>query len=82
LLVSWNAQGRLHRPAPAVYVVAGSETTWKQQVSIATASSDGWASHRTAADLWGLDDFERSNIEVLRHHGEWRRRTAWTVHVT
>lgn len=57
--------GRLERRATEVYAVSGSPSTWHQRAMVATASSSGWASHRTAAALWGLDGFTRRQIEVL-----------------
>jgi very-short-patch-repair endonuclease len=81
-LVNWQRSGRLVRPAPNVYVVAGSPPTWRQRVRVAACSTDGWASHRTAAALWGLDGFPPGKIEVLVPYGRRRRRGDWVVHET
>ena len=79
-IATWCRRGRLLRPAPNVYVIAGSPETWDQRVRIATASTSGWASHRTAAALWELDGFPRRDVEVVVPYGLRRRRHAWTVH--
>lgn len=81
-LSRWHKMGRLLHPADGVYVVAGTPETWHQRVAVATASTAGWASHRTAAALWGLREFERRQIEVLRQHGQARARSDWMVHET
>jgi very-short-patch-repair endonuclease len=81
-LTSWVEQGRLLRPAPNVLVIAGSAATWRQRASVAALSGGGFASHRTAATLWGLDGFEPRQIEVLTLHGLRRRRAGWVVHET
>jgi hypothetical protein len=79
-LHGWVQRGRLVRPAPEAYVVAGTPPTWHQRVAVATASGEAWASHRTAAALWGLDGFAPAIVEVLTHHGRRRHRTAWVAH--
>jgi hypothetical protein len=79
-ITSWTAAGRLVHAAPNVYVVAGAPTTWRQRLSVAAGSSGGWASHRAAAALWGLDGFSPRQIEVLVPYGLRRRRTEWIVH--
>ncbi|HET6834308.1 MAG TPA: hypothetical protein VFH30_10590 [Acidimicrobiales bacterium] len=81
-VTSWVEAGRLLRPAPGVLVVAGAPEAWRQRVAIAAASGAGWASHRTAATLWGLDGFPPRQIEVLTLHGRRHKRTAWIVHET
>lgn len=81
-VTSWVEAGRLLRPAPGVLVVAGAPETWRQRVAIAAASGGGWASHRAAATLWGLDGFPPRQIEVLTLHGRRHKRTAWIVHET
>ena len=37
-LQGWHRGGRLRRPAPQVYVVAGVPDTWHQRVRVATGS--------------------------------------------
>jgi hypothetical protein len=80
----WCVQGRLFRQAPEVYVVAGAAPSWRQQVYVAAHSTDGWASHRTAAVLWELDQGNRCPpVEVLTPKGRRReRRRDWIVHET
>ena len=73
-ITSWTAAGRLVHAAPNVYVVAGAPTTWRQRLSVAAGSSGGWASHRAAAALWGLNGFSPRQIEVLVPYGLRRRR--------
>jgi hypothetical protein len=77
---SWQRAGRLTRPAPQVYVVAGTPDTWHQRARVATGSGAAWASHRTAAGLWQLDGFDRRTIEVVTVRGRRRKRRAWRVH--
>ncbi|HZA78988.1 MAG TPA: type IV toxin-antitoxin system AbiEi family antitoxin domain-containing protein [Acidimicrobiales bacterium] len=79
-LTSWAHTGRLLHPAPGIYAIAGSPTTWRHDVAIAAGSSAGCASHRTAAALWELDGFPPRQIEVLVPYGLRRRRTSWIVH--
>ena len=81
-LRSWVSRGRLVRPAASTLVVAGAPDTWRQRAAVAAQSGGGFASHRTAAALWGLDGFEPWQIEVLTLHGLRRRRAAWVVHET
>jgi predicted transcriptional regulator of viral defense system len=78
-ITTWTATGRLVRAAPNVYAVAGAPATWRQRLSVAAGSLGGWASHRAAAALWGLDGFSPRQIEVLVPYGLRRRRTEWTV---
>lgn len=73
--------GRLVRRARATYAVAGSPRSWNQQVMVATVSSAGWASHRTAAALWALDGFRPGLVEVLTLKGRSRDR-RWRTHET
>jgi very-short-patch-repair endonuclease len=79
-LDSWCQAGRLVRPAPGVLAVAGAPVTWRQRLAVAVASGGGWASHRAAATLWGLDGFPPRQIEVVTDHGRRRKRAAWVVH--
>lgn len=79
-LQAWRRSGRIQRVAPQVYAVAGLPDSWRQRVRIATGSSAGWASHRTAAALDGLNGFRGRTIEVVTMRGRRRERSAWTVH--
>ena len=79
-LATWHERGRLDRPAPGVYTVAGSPPTWHQRVAVATGSGAAWASHRTAAALRALDGFPRRQVEVVTPYGRRRKRSTWTVH--
>lgn len=81
-LHGWVRSGRLHHPVPRTFVVVGAPQTWHQKATIATASSDAWASHATATALWDLDGSRRGRIEVLTLHGRRRDRARWTVHET
>jgi hypothetical protein len=81
-LAKWAAAGRLIRPAPGAYLVAGVPDSWRGRVRIATGSGAAWASHRTAAALADLDGFTGRTIEVLTPRGLRRRRRAWRVHET
>ena len=50
----WVAEGRLISVQPAVFRVAGSPSTWHQNLLAASLATDGIVSHRAAAELWGL----------------------------
>src|SRR4051794_16217676 len=80
-VLEWERRGLLERVAPGVYRFAGSPETWLQRVVRATLDSGGWASHRTAAALHGLDGHRGSVVEVLVER--WKRSSAhagYTVH--
>ena len=79
-LARWAAAGRLDRPGPGLYVVAGLPDSWLRRVRVATGSGAAWASHRTAAAMRPLDGFDQRTIEVVTPHGLRRRRRGWTVH--
>lgn len=68
--------GMLDRPAPGLYRIAGSASTWEQRAAHAVelAGPDASLSHRTAALLWILDGFDRAPMEVLVRHGTSRKR--------
>lgn len=50
----WVSEGRLLSVQPSVFRIAGAPITWHQSVQAACLAVDGIASHRTAAELWGL----------------------------
>jgi very-short-patch-repair endonuclease len=50
----WVAERRLVSVQPSVFRLAGAPTTWHQSVLAAALAVDGVASHRSAAELWGL----------------------------
>lgn len=50
----WVAEGRLISVQPSVFRMAGSPESWHQGVLAACLAVDGVASHRSAAELWGL----------------------------
>lgn len=82
-LHAWCRQRRLSRLAPEVYAIAGSAPCWHQRLSVATHSTGGWASHRTAAALWRLGEVDKRHVEVLTPKGRRReRRGEWIVHET
>lgn len=68
------------RPAPGIYVVAGSPATWRRAVAIAVvgAGSGAIASHLTSAHLWGLAKRPKV-IEVTTPHA-WRRTRNYVIH--
>lgn len=65
-----------------VYRVTGSQATWRQQVlrGVWATGAAGFASHRTAAALWGL--CKGRGIEVIVPKGSGARPTGVTVHET
>lgn len=50
----WVAERRLISVQPSVFRMAGAPETWHQSVLAAALAVDGIASHRSAAELWGL----------------------------
>jgi len=58
----------------------GAPRTWRQRVMLATLTTGGLASHRTAAALRQLDGFRPGVIEVTTDRWHRRRRTSFTVH--
>jgi hypothetical protein len=82
-IAAFLRSGRLVRLAREVYAVGGAPDSWHRKAVVATASTAGWASHRTAAALWKLDGFDPGEIEVLTPKGRRRERRAdWIVHET
>jgi hypothetical protein len=58
----------------------GAPSTWRHRVMIATLTTGGVASHRTAAALHGLDGFRPGSIEVTTDRWQRRRRDQFIVH--
>ena len=50
----WVAERRLVSIQPGVFRVVGAPETWHQSVLAAALATDGVASHRAAAEVWGL----------------------------
>jgi very-short-patch-repair endonuclease len=50
----WVGERRLVSVQPGVFRVAGAPATWHQSVLAAVLATDGVASHRSAAEVWGL----------------------------
>jgi very-short-patch-repair endonuclease len=50
----WVRERRLISVQPSVFRMEGAPETWHQSVLAACLASDGIASHRTAAEMWGL----------------------------
>lgn len=66
---------RLHR---GVYALAGSPATWHRELAAACLASDGHASHRAAAGLFGL--LPEGAVEVVVPKGTRRTRAGIVVH--
>jgi hypothetical protein len=62
----WIVHRRLVPLFVGVYRLRGAPETWKQRVMAACLASGGVASHRSAARLWGLTDFEEVDVTVTR----------------
>jgi hypothetical protein len=80
---SWVRKGRLERLSPSVYRLGGAPDTWSQRVMRATLDTGGWASHRTAAALHGLDGHDGRVIEIVVER--WKRSSmhdGYVVHET
>ena len=70
--------GQWLRELPGVWRMSWAEPTWIQRVWCASlwAGSTGCISHRTAAQLWGLEGVKHDKIEMSgrihqRNHGHW-----------
>lgn len=50
----WVSERRLVSVQPSVFRVSGAPETWHQCVHAAALATEGIASHRSAAELWGL----------------------------
>lgn len=82
MLRSRLAAGWLNRLDHDVFHIAGTPVTWQAKVMAAVLAGGpgAVASHRTAAALWGLDDFPRGTPEVTVPRGVRLRRTGVRVH--
>jgi hypothetical protein len=76
------AIGRISSVAPDTYLVGGSLFTWEAKLlSCVLAGGEGaLASHRAAAVLWGLGDFNRGTPEVTVPRGVRLRREGVRIH--
>jgi very-short-patch-repair endonuclease len=79
-VLEWQRRGWLERVAPEVYRLPGSPATWRQGLMIATLTTAGVASHRSAGHLWGLDGFPATIVEVVTPRWKRRARAAFVVH--
>jgi hypothetical protein len=75
-------RGQLVREHPSVFTVGGTPQTWERQVMAAVLSvgDPAAASHRTAAELWGLTTRRGASIEVVTLRWDRVRRPPFTVH--
>lgn len=79
----WVRSGRLVRVARGVYRVAGCPPSVESEIltSVLVHGHQTFASHRTAAWLWGLPGFGvPGRIEVIRSQDRSNERTAARVH--
>ena len=75
------AIGRWERVYPGVYRIAGVPRSWEQRLLAAClAAAPGWASHRSAARLWGLWTPDRDVVEVVVNKTRGPRLGDTTVH--
>lgn len=73
--------GRWERIHPGVYRIAGTRTTWEQRVLAAClAAEPAWASHRSAARLWGLWTPDRDVVEIVVNKTRGPRLDGVSVH--
>lgn len=78
-----RADGRqLNRAHPGVYVLAGSPDTWRRRTITAVFSlgDRAAASHRTAAELWGMTSLRAPAVEVVTTRWDRLRRSPIVVH--
>lgn len=79
----WSATGRLRCEAYGVYRIGGAPASFEGRVLAALRSYglDCWASHRTAAALWGLPGFPPdARVELVRRSRTSNQRTSARVH--
>jgi hypothetical protein len=74
------ARGLWRRPCRGVLVSTAAPRSWHQVLTVATTSTGGLASHRSAARLHGLDGQRSDVIEVSVLRPTRRRRDGWAVH--
>lgn len=74
------ANGRWRRPAPGVLTIGAAPATLPQRI-LATVLSigDAWASHTSAARLWGWE-VRHSKVEVVIHRSRELKRRGAHVH--
>ncbi len=74
----------MRRAAAGVYVVAGSVTSWEQQLTIGLLAlgKESWVSHEAAAQLLGLDRSKTERVEFMVLRGAKGRRLPFIVHST
>lgn len=82
MLATRSRHGQIVRIEPRIYRIAGAPVTWRQRVRAAAWTSEGLASHRTAAAAWQLEGFRPGVVEVLTER--WRRRpnASFRLHET
>jgi len=75
----WLRAGRVERVAPRVYRVAGAPETWEQHLTAAVLTTGGVASHRAAARVWQLGDYDHIEVTI---RGNGRRIKHGIIHRT
>lgn len=79
----WVQTGRMVPVGRGAYLVAGAPTTFASRImgAIAVHGVETWASHRTAAALWGIPGFpEDHRIDILRPSDGSNERRGAIVH--
>ncbi len=74
------ATAQWRRLAPGVYRSTAAPATWQGALMIATLSTGGVASHRSAARLWGIDGLRWGPPEVTVNRRTPLRRVGVRVH--
>lgn len=73
-------RGVWHRPCKGVLVAVAAPRSWHQDLAVATISTGGLASHRSAARLHELDGHQSDVIDVTVLRSTRRERSNWVVH--
>jgi hypothetical protein len=75
-------RGLLVREHPSVFAIGGTPRTWQREVMAAVLSvgEPAAASHRTAAELWGMTSRRGGSIEVVTRRWDRVRRPPFAVH--
>lgn len=79
----WVQTGRLTQIYSNVFSLPGSVPTPHRNVlaCVLETGTDAWASHTTAAWLWGLSGFEATPVNVVvNRHSRHHEHLTWTVH--
>jgi hypothetical protein len=76
----WQQTGYLDRVEPNVFLAAGGQLTWRARLLSVCLTTEGLASHRSAAALHGLEGCNPGRPEITLPRGQLFRRSTVRVH--